>query len=93
MEISILINMAQHKTLLKKEDIMNETNKQSKVDLFIREIIFGTKVESMSNYLDVVVDKAHVPIVRDGFNSVIIRVELMGIASGIVIMAILSPLW
>ena len=69
---------------------MVEENEQSKTELFFGKLILGKKVEQMCDYLDMVVDKAYVPMVYAGMKSVIVRMVLLGIASGILGMAILA---
>jgi len=69
---------------------MVEENEQSKTELFFAKLILGKKVEQMCDYLDMVVDKAYVPMVYAGMKSVIVRMVLLGIASGILGMAILA---
>jgi hypothetical protein len=69
---------------------MNENSELSKTELFFAKLILGEKVEWMADYLDTVVDKAYEPRVYAGMKSLIIRMVLLGIASGILGMAILA---
>jgi hypothetical protein len=68
---------------------MTEESELSKTELFFVKLILGKKVEVMSDYFDIVVDKANEPMVYDGLKNLMIRMVLLGIASGILIMAIL----
>jgi hypothetical protein len=69
---------------------MTEESELSKTELFFVKLILGKKVEEMSDYFDIVVDKANEPMVYEGLKSLIIRMVLLGVASGILGMAILA---
>jgi hypothetical protein len=69
---------------------MTEESELSKTEINIGKIILGKKVKLMADYLDSVIDEAYEPMVLDGMKSLIIRMVLLGIASGILGMAILA---